>query len=116
MNEQSIPQKIATPSGFWRSVHPWVRWAIVIVGLMAGASMLASFWMPALPIVLFFFVAGTGTAALIVKIIVVILFLASIFIVLIFAPLLLLLIAYGFSNIMVRLSESESFADFIFKK
>lgn len=115
MNEKSFAVNVVNPSIFWRTIYPWLRWAIVLTGLGIGVSS----WFAALtsvgPLVLLFFIASSGTAALIVKIVFVVVFLLSVFISLVVIPWLVFMAIFWICNSVVTLSESESFAEFIFK-
>lgn len=114
MNESNV-RNFGKPLDFWRAIQSWFRWAIVLTGLGIGVSS----WFAALtsvgPLVLLFFIASSGTAALIVKIVFVVVFLLSVFISLIVIPWLVFMATFWICNSVVTLSESESFAEFIFK-
>lgn len=116
MNALTNLQKVARPSVFWREILPWFRWAIVLIGLAIGVSVWFTGWTAALPMILLFFLASSGTSALIVKGLVIGLLLLSAFISLVLIPWLTFIVIFWISNVVVTMSESASFADFIFRK
>jgi hypothetical protein len=114
MNEQTIAQKVEKPSVFWRAIRPWVRLAIILVGLLIGIGLWFSAWSTVGAYILLVFLHGTTTAALVLKILTVLLFLESIPVTLILIPWLFYQLVYWICRVTITASESSSLADFIF--
>lgn len=113
MNQSS---RFGKPSDFWRALQSWVRWAIVLGGLILGVSIWFSVWASAAPLVVLFFMAATGTTATIVKILIAGIFVLSFPVAVLVVPWLGFQLTYWTSNLIITANESESFEDFIFKK
>ena len=114
MNENMNVQYVKSVGAFWRALRPWVKYPIVLVGLLIGVWLWFAGFSAMFPLIALIFL-GSGNPALVLKVLVILAVMVSFVIVVALVAWLLCLLVYATCYLLVMQGENASMGDFIFK-
>lgn len=115
MSDSPYVQNVRTMRDFLRTLQPWFKTSIFLVGLITGFSVWFTGLVSVFPIIALIFL-GTGIPAMVFKVLVVLAVMALFVIVESLVVWLFYLLTYAISYVFVMGNENSSIGNFIFKK
>lgn len=115
MESNVFDAKVQNPGVFWHSLQSWVRWLIMLSGLVAGVVAWFIVMSPFSPYFLFVLL-GTTTVASVLKIVFGVIFAGSILIALFLVPRLWFLFLFQVLKSYIIANNGGGLAEIIFKK